>query len=119
MHIIPEATLISDFTAGLCLFDKMDGTRTLILLLLAVTVINAANQITSLPGLSEIPNFSQYAGYITVNETLGKNYYYWFVESQNDPANDPILLWMQGGPGCSGLLGFWTENGPFVLSSVR
>merc|ERR1712137_502741 len=68
------------------------------------------------PGLNSMPtNYHQYGGYITVNETLNKEYYYWFVESQNDPENDPVLLWLQGGPGCSGLLGFWQENGPFKL----
>jgi len=39
--------------------------------------------------------------------------HYWVVESQTDPANDPIAFWTNGGPGCSGLLGFLTELGPF------
>ena len=40
---------------------------------------------------------------------------YWFAESSNDPDNDPVVLWTNGGPGCSGLLGFGTENGPFYI----
>ena len=91
----------------------------LLLLFVSIYVSAAPNKITSIPGLNQTPKFAQYAGYINVNQTLGKQYYYWFVESQNDPAKDPILLWMQGGPGCSSLLGFWTENGPFVLDAVR
>ena len=69
-------------------------------------------------GLNSTPSFNQYSGYITVNETLGKKLYYWFVESQDNPAKDPVLLWMQGGPGCSGLLGFFQENGPFKIQTV-
>ena len=31
----------------------------------------------------------------------------------NAPATDPISFWTNGGPGCSGLIGFMTEMGPF------
>jgi carboxypeptidase C (cathepsin A) len=43
----------------------------------------------------------------------GKEIFYWFVESQRDPAKDPLVLWTNGGPGCSGLTGFLSEQGPF------
>jgi carboxypeptidase C (cathepsin A) len=39
-----------------------------------------------------------------------------FVESQRDPENDPVILWTNGGPGCSGLVGFGTEHGPYIIS---
>ena len=70
-----------------------------------------ADQITALPGAEnlEIP-FNQFSGYVKVGGT--KNMHYWLVESMNDPANDPIAFWTNGGPGCSGLLGFFTEQGP-------
>lgn len=39
--------------------------------------------------------------------------FYWLVESDRGFANTPLLLWTNGGPGCSGLVGFLTEQGPF------
>jgi len=70
--------------------------------------------ITDVPGLNFKPTFKQYSGYL--NATDGKNIFYWLVESQNNPSTDPIVLWLQGGPGCSGLGGFMTELGPFHLN---
>jgi len=43
----------------------------------------------------------------------GRELFYWFVESDKGFAKSPLLLWTNGGPGCSGLLGFLTEQGPF------
>lgn len=68
------------------------------------------SEITALPGAPTVP-WRQFSGYIDVGPR-GKMFY-WFVESQGDPSTDPVLLWTNGGPGCSGLTGFMTEHGPF------
>ena len=57
----------------------------------------------------------QYAGYFKLT-TGDKNYFYWSFESRNDPANDPVILWMTGGPGCSSEVALFGENGPCKVS---
>ena len=55
-----------------------------------------------------------YSGYLNATESGSKQLHYVFVESQNDPSTDPVLIWFNGGPGCSSLLGFMQENGPLI-----
>jgi carboxypeptidase C (cathepsin A) len=67
----------------------------------------------SQPILAQVKDsFNMFSGYVQINQTSGKSFFYWFFESQNDPVNDPIILWTNGGPGCSGMLGLFTEMGP-------
>ncbi|XP_030067886.1 lysosomal protective protein [Microcaecilia unicolor] len=73
----------------------------------------SADEILFLPGLTKQPMFHQYSGYLNVSEH--KHLHYWFVESQVDPSTSPVVLWLNGGPGCSSLDGLLTEHGPFLI----
>ncbi|KAK9804123.1 hypothetical protein WJX73_001313 [Symbiochloris irregularis] len=73
----------------------------------------AASEIKTFPGFSGTLPSKQYGGYINIPGTE-KELYYILVTSENDPATDPIVLWLNGGPGCSSLGGGYVEeNGPF------
>ena len=63
------------------------------------------SEITSLPGLdaNTLKKYTMFSGYIDVFPAHNRSIFYWFVESLNDPKNDPVALWTNGGPGCSGL----------------
>ena len=50
-----------------------------------------ADFITTLPGLPAECNERQYSGYLKVAN--GGQLHYWFVESQDNPAEDPVALW--------------------------
>jgi len=91
-----------------------------VFVILIAVICNAAPEehlITNLPGLhnSSGLNFRQYAGYVTVEKTRRKRLFYWFVESQHDPAADPLVLHMNGGPGYSSLEALLGEHGPFHI----
>ncbi|KAF2837047.1 alpha/beta-hydrolase [Patellaria atrata CBS 101060] len=75
------------------------------------------------PNLCETtPGVKSYAGYVHLPAgTLGDlneaqeypiNTFFWFFSARHDPANAPLSIWMNGGPGSSSMLGLFVENGP-------
>jgi len=56
---------------------------------------------------------NSYSGYLDVTDT--KKLHYIFVESENNATTDPVVIWFNGGPGCSSLLGYFQEHGPYVI----
>nr|DBA27812.1 TPA: hypothetical protein GDO54_008269 [Pyxicephalus adspersus] len=86
---------------------------TICLVIFSIQAAPQKDQIAFLPGLDEQPSFLQYSGYLNVPG--GKYLHYWFVESQQNPSASPVVLWLNGGPGCSSLDGFLTGHGPFLV----
>ena len=77
----------------------------------------AAHTLKSAPveGLCDATVKSE-SGYFSVESGIDKNYFYWLFESRATPSTDPLIMWLNGGPGCSSQLGLLTENGPCTVS---
>ncbi|KAL5721505.1 Serine carboxypeptidase-like 35 [Ranunculus cassubicifolius] len=70
--------------------------------------------VTNLPGQPAV-NFKHYAGYVKLRQTDEKALFYWFFEAQDKVAERPLVLWLNGGPGCSSVAyGAAQELGPFL-----
>ncbi|CAA3022035.1 serine carboxypeptidase-like 45 [Olea europaea var. sylvestris] len=87
----------------ICFFTKVQSYSSL----------SSAEKITQLPGQPQVC-FQQFAGYVSVDQKKQRALFYYFVEAEVDPASKPLVLWLNGGPGCSSLgVGAFSENGPF------
>eukprot|EP01080_Neovahlkampfia_damariscottae_P001490 gene1490-12107_t len=112
---------------------KKSGYVILIILLqiLLVWSKTSKNQINP----SDLPNytgaaFESYNGYINFDTKTGTlihfnifqpdaHLFYWFFPAKQNKENAPVVLWLNGGPGCASLIGMMLESGPFKFTVVN
>jgi carboxypeptidase C (cathepsin A) len=60
------------------------------------------------------PGVNDYSGYVDLNNET--HMFFWFVEARHDPANAPLTLWLNGGPGSDSLIGFFQGKPPIYVT---
>ena len=84
----------------------------ILLILINTTLQTAENDI-----VKSLPDYSYrgrlYSGYLDASPV--KHFHYMFNLAHEDPEHKPLVLWFNGGPGCSSLDGWSSEHGPMQL----
>ncbi|KAK2424860.1 serine carboxypeptidase [Trifolium repens] len=68
--------------------------------------------VDSSPSVEEL---GHHAGYYSLPHSKAARMFYFFFEFRNN-KDDPVVIWLTGGPGCSSELALFYENGPFQFS---
>jgi serine carboxypeptidase-like clade 1 len=94
------------------------------LLPLLVSGAPAGDKIESLP-LFGPPPTPHYSGYLDATDgcdtEVNGDYckvHYWFAAAEKDADTAPVVLWLNGGPGSSSILGLLQENGPLLMNAT-
>jgi len=129
--VSPASITMPSRFPSICFFgDRRLCSPPCLLLLLMLLVVLATtssrsvvearrNVITHIKGFRGPLPFHLETGYVEVDEEHGVRLFYYFIESERKPAEDPLILWITGGPGCSALSGLLFKIGTFAFPLVE
>ena len=90
-------------------------------ILILISLLNLSSQATR----NKVENLfgslyegSIYSGYLNT-KIEGNQLFYIYTPSQSVPESDPLMLWLNGGPGCSSLFGMLAEIGPVISGNFE
>ena len=58
-----------------------------------------------------------HSGLVDIDTPKKDDIFYWWFESRNSTKDDPLVLWLTGGPGCASEIALFYENGPYQFNT--
>jgi vitellogenic carboxypeptidase-like protein len=89
-----------------------------LLFLLPLLLLHSSSCLPAVTPIANDYNRSIFSGYLPINNTSPSNssLFYIFYSAENvSNTSAPIVIWMNGGPGSSSMLGNFYENGPYQV----
>jgi len=90
------------------------------LLTMGASAVMADSYGSSLKDAGPFVNETWYSGLVDIDHKADNtvdDIFYWWFESRGDPKNDPVVLWLTGGPGCASEIALFYENGPYKFEA--
>ncbi|KAI5640693.1 serine carboxypeptidase domain-containing protein [Phthorimaea operculella] len=99
---------------SICLTQSFTEDEAIILTPLITSRKIAAAREESIVDKDLIPGIHSHSGFITVNEECDSNLFFWYFPHYN-VTKVPWIIWLNGGPGDSSMIGLFEEIGPVKI----
>lgn len=96
MAILPRKSMMVFLSSLALLLLSLTTNSTNVFAKTMVPKQQELDRISALPGQPPV-SFSQFSGYVTVNEHHGRALFYWLTEAATCPQEKPLVLWLNGG----------------------
>ncbi|RZF45123.1 hypothetical protein LSTR_LSTR011967 [Laodelphax striatellus] len=98
-------------------FENVGKSELFLTPLIEQGLLDKARKLSMVKPLLKNLSVESHSGYLTVDKNYNSNIFFWFFKCVTDWEKAPVTVWLQGGPGTSGIFGLLLEHGPYMLKS--